>query len=64
MNQEKDDSLWKRKYGSNMGIIEYTINVTLTAYLRGYQVGKHYLKLQRQFVIFGIITIVLLGVLT
>jgi len=64
MDQEKDESRWKRKDGSKMGIIEYTINVTLTAYPRGYQVGKHYLKQQRQFVIFGIITFVLLAVLT
>lgn len=64
MDQEKDESRWKRKDGSKMGIIEYTIKVTLTAYPRGYQVGKHYPKQLRQFITFGIITFVLLGILT
>ncbi|WEJ62495.1 hypothetical protein [Thiomicrorhabdus lithotrophica] len=43
---------------------EYTLNITLTAYPRGYQVGKHSPEQQRQFLILGIITIVLLDVLT
>lgn len=64
MNQEKDESRWKRKDGSKMGMLEYTINVTLTAYPRGYQVGKNYPKQQKQFIIFGLITLILLAGLT
>lgn len=60
MDQEVDESRWKHKDGSQMGMFEYTLIVTLTAYFRGYQVGKNYPKLQRQFVVFGLLTLVLL----
>lgn len=64
LDQEKDESRWKRKDGSTMGRIEYTIAVTATAYPRGYAVGKSYPKQQRQFILYGNITLVLLLLLT
>jgi len=63
LDQEKDESRWKRKDGSCMGVIEYTLNVALTAYPRGYAVGKKYPKQLRQFLVYTVITFVLVGVL-
>jgi len=64
LDQEKDESRWKRKDGSTMGKIEYTIAVAATAYPRGFQVGKSFPKQQRQFVLYGNITLFLLLLLT
>lgn len=64
LDQTIDESRWKRKNGKKMGMLEYTLNVTITAYYRGFQVGKHFPKQQRQFIVFGLITIALLSILT
>lgn len=57
LDQNKDESRWQRKNGSQMGRIEYTFNVALTAYYRGYIVGK---KHPRPFKIFLISTVITL----
>lgn len=64
LDQTKDESRWKRDNGSTMGMLEYTLKVALTAYPRGYQVGKKYPKLQKQFIVYGLITFALLTALT
>ncbi|VAW47288.1 hypothetical protein MNBD_GAMMA03-1292, partial [hydrothermal vent metagenome] len=64
LDQSKDESRWKRANGATMGMLEYTLNVALTAYPRGYQVGKKYPKLQKQFIVYGLITFALLTTLT
>jgi fatty acid desaturase len=64
LDQSKDESRWKRNDGSIMGVIEYTLTVALTAYPRGFQVGKNYPKQQKQFVLFSSITLVLLFIIT
>ena len=64
LDQTKDESRWKRKDGSTMGVLEYTLNVTLTAYPRGYEVGKKFPKQQKQFVLYGNITLFILLLLT
>ncbi len=64
LNQTKDESRWKRKNGSLMGRVEYTFSVALTAYPRGFNVGKKYPKQQRDFVLYGNITLLLLLGLT
>lgn len=46
-----------------MGGLEYTLNVAGTAYYRGYIVGKKHPKLQREFLIYSALTVVLLGLL-
>ena len=61
LDQSKDESRWKRKSGNLMGRIEYTINVAVTAYYRGYKVGKNH---PRPFKIFLISTVVALIVIT
>lgn len=63
LDQEKDESRWKRKDGARMGALEYTLNVALTAYPRGYLVGKKYPKQLRLFLAFTVITFVLVGAL-
>lgn len=64
LDQEKDESRWKRKDGSIMGKLEYTVAVALTAYPRGYAVGKKFPKQQKQFVFYSNITLLLLLALT
>lgn len=61
MDQVKDESRWQRKNGSKMGRYEYTINVAITAYYRGYIVGK---KHPRPFKIFLISSVITLLVVT
>lgn len=64
LDHEKDQSGWKRKDGSSMGVIEYTLIITLTAYTRGYLVGKDHPKEQKQFLTYTTITFLLLLALT
>ena len=64
LDQSKDESRWKRTDGSTMGELEYTLNVALTAYYRGYQVGKRYPKHYRTHVIYTIVAFSIVGALT
>ncbi len=64
LNQEIDQSRWKRKDGSTMGVFEYTVNVALTAYSRGFQVGRGYPKQKQQFLLYSAITLLILLGLT
>jgi len=62
LDQTQDESRWKRPSGETMGEWEYTFNVALTAYSRGYRVGKHHPKARRAFVFctavtFGIVAL-------
>ncbi len=52
LDQEIDESRWQRKDGTQMGVIEYTIKVALTAYPRGYAVGKHFPKQLKPFLVY------------
>ena len=62
LDQEIDQSRWKRKDGNTMGVLEYTVIVALTAYGRGYQVGKCYPKQKQQFLLYSIIALfIILG---
>lgn len=60
LDQNVDESRWMRKSGKTMNSLEYTLNVALTSYYRGYKVGKRYPKAQKVFVIFSLITLALL----
>lgn len=60
LNQHKDESRWMRKNGTTMNALEYTLDVALTSYYRGYQVGKRYPKAQKVFITFSVITLALL----
>jgi len=63
LNQEKDESRWKRKSGKKMGVIEYTFNVTITAYYRGYIVGRRYPKHQKNYIVYSLVTLLILTIL-
>jgi fatty acid desaturase len=64
MDQTKDESRWKRKDGTTMGELEYTLSVAGTSYYRGYLVGKRYPKLYRQHLIYTVFTFALVAALT
>lgn len=57
LDQKKDESRWMRKNGKKMGVIEYTLDVALSAYPRGYKVGKKYPKQLKPFLIFSLISL-------
>ena len=56
LDQEKDESRWQRQDGTQMGVVEYTLNVAVTAYPRGYSVGKRYPKQLRPFLLYTLLT--------
>ncbi|NQZ30544.1 MAG: fatty acid desaturase [Oceanospirillaceae bacterium] len=60
LDQEKDESRWKRKDGTKMGVIEYSLEVALTAYPRGYTVGKQHPKQLQVFVRYTAITLAII----
>jgi fatty acid desaturase len=61
LDQTKDESAWQRADGSTMNVLEYTFTVAGTAYQRGYEVGKKFPRAQRDFVVYGVLTV--LGVI-
>jgi len=63
LDQGKDESRWKRKDGTSMGVIEYTLNVALTAYPRGFGVGKKHPKQLKPFLLYTLITFVIVALL-
>ncbi|MCK5895185.1 MAG: fatty acid desaturase [Cocleimonas sp.] len=64
LDQQKDESRWQRDDGATMSVLEYTITVALTAYPRGFNVGKSYPKQQKQFIFFSSLTLLFLFVIT
>lgn len=63
LDQEKDESRWMRKDGSQMGVIEYTWDVAITAYPRGYTVGKRHPKQLKPFLIYSLVTFLIVALL-
>jgi len=63
LDQKKDESRWMRKDGTKMGVIEYTLNVAITAYPRGYVVGKKHPKQMKPFIMYTILTFVIVSIL-
>ena len=64
LDQEKDQSRWKKKDGTTMGYWRYSLEVTLTSYTRAWEVGKKYKDLRKDFLIFGVTTILAVTALT
>ena len=64
LDQSKDESGWKRKDGSIMGRLEYSLNIFSTAHYRAFKVGKRFPKLQKAFIGYTVLTFTLVGVLT
>jgi len=63
LDQDKDESRWRRSSGETFGLIRYTLVTALTTYPRAYNVGRRLPRLQRAFVGYGILTLVLVGAL-
>lgn len=63
LDQSRDESRWKSASGEPMGALEYTLNVAGTAYYRGYRVGKNHPRIQRDFILYSLLTLVGIAVL-
>jgi fatty acid desaturase len=63
LDQSKDESRWKRKDGSQMGMLEYSIGLSLSAYPRAFRVGLRYPRLLRVFLVFATLTLALVSLL-
>lgn len=57
LDQQRDESAWQRADGSTMGALPYTLNIAGTAYLRGFRVGRRFPRVQRDFVLYGALTL-------
>lgn len=57
LDQSLDESSWKRPGGERMGPLEYTFTIALTAYFRGYRVGRKFPRVQREFILYGVLTV-------
>lgn len=63
LDQSKDESAWMRKDGTTMGVLEYTLHVSLTAYSRGFGVGKKHPKQQKPFIVYTTVTFLFVAML-
>lgn len=63
LDQTKDESGWTRRDGKQMGMLEYVLTVSGTAYYRAYKVGKRFPKHQRIFLTFATLTFALVALL-
>jgi fatty acid desaturase len=63
LDQTKDESGWKRKDGTTMGMLEYSVHVAVHAYPNALRVGRGYPRLRRIFLTFGTLTALLLTLL-
>jgi len=63
LDQDKDESRWRNESGKVYGYIGYTAITALTAYPRAYGVGRNLPRVQRAFVGFGVLTLLIVGTL-
>ncbi|MBN4053451.1 fatty acid desaturase [Haliea sp. AH-315-K21] len=61
LDQSLDESAWQSKDGKIMSALKYTLVIAATAYFRGFQVGKKFTRVQRNFVFYSLLT--LLGII-
>ncbi|MSR12652.1 MAG: fatty acid desaturase [Gammaproteobacteria bacterium] len=61
LDQKVDQSRWQRKNGKVMGELEYSLMITVTAYYRGFQVGRKNPKEMRAFLLYSAITFIILA---
>lgn len=57
LDQAKDESRWARPDGSKMGELEYSLDVSLTAYSRAWRVGQRYPERRRIFIVMALLTL-------
>ncbi|MCH2176612.1 MAG: fatty acid desaturase [Lentisphaeria bacterium] len=63
LDQEKDESRWKRKSGKTMNVVEYSFVVAATGYPRALMVGLRFRKHLRAFLIMQVVQWILFGML-
>lgn len=63
LDQELDESRWKKRSGETYGYVPYALITAATAYPRAYAVGRNYPRLQRTFVGYGVLTLLIMGLL-
>jgi len=61
LDQDLDESRWRRRSGDKYGYIHYAAITALTAYPRAYRVGHNHPRLQRAFVGYGLLTLLIIG---
>lgn len=61
LDQDKDESAWRRADGTTMGEVEYSLNVALTSYVRAWRVGRKYPRARRTMLRMGLLQLALLG---
>jgi hypothetical protein len=61
LDQTKDESTWKRRDGTMMGEIEYTLKTAATGYLRAFQVALRYPRQRAGFLGMGLVVLALLA---
>lgn len=59
LDQELDESRWRSRSGKTFGFVAYTLVTSVTSYQRAYQVGRNHPRLQRAFVGYGALTVLL-----
>lgn len=57
LDQKKDESRWQRDDGRVMGELEYSVDVTLTAYPRAFSVSSRYPQKRLLFVVMALVTL-------
>ena len=63
LDQDADESRWRRRSGTTYNYFHYTAVTTLTAYTRAYTVGQDHPRLRRAFVGYGLLTFAILAAL-
>lgn len=63
LDQHKDESRWQDGHGKTMGVLWYTIEVSLTAYPRAWAVSRRYRHMRPVFVGMGAFMVALLAAL-
>jgi len=58
LDQTRDESAWKKSDGQAMSALEYTVTIAGTAYYRGYQVGRKFPRVQREFLLYSVLTLI------
>jgi fatty acid desaturase len=63
LDQSKDESRWRRPDGQKMGVLEYTLDVALTAYPRAFEVSRRFPAHRRRFLTYTALTFALVATL-
>ncbi len=63
LDQTVDESRWQRASGEKFDSVRYTIATAFTTYTRAYAVGRKHPRLQRAFLGYGVLTMLLVAAL-